>query len=133
VSHKEHQISFVAPCEFLCGLSGKIHEMTACSRLPGKVNILDKFISLEFEFYLSLYNMYFKILNVFMSRLAGVKLEKDAHGRVKKVTLDMKHHAHFLQDYLDALDAEQRIKNGAFISWDDAKVEIERHHQFKIG
>jgi len=67
-----------------------------------------------------------------MSRLAGVKFEKDAHGKVKKVTLDMKHHAQFIEDYLDALDAKQRMKTASFITWEDAKKEIETHHGFKI-
>ncbi len=44
----------------------------------------------------------------------------------------MKHHAQFIEDYLDAPDAKQRMKNGTFVPWEDAKKEIEKHHGFKL-
>ena len=45
---------------------------------------------------------------------------------------DMKYHTQFLEDYLDALEAKQRLKNGKFVAWDEAIKEIESHHGFKI-
>jgi len=63
-----------------------------------------------------------------MSKLAGVKFERDTRGRVKKVTLDMKRHSAFLEDYLDHLQIEEAKKDAEFIPWDDAVKELDKHH-----
>ncbi len=63
-----------------------------------------------------------------MGRLAGVKLEKDENGKVKKVTLDMKHHARFVEDYLDRLKIEAAKKNADYVEWDVVKAELNKKH-----
>jgi hypothetical protein len=63
-----------------------------------------------------------------MNRLAGIKFEKDTHGRVKKVILDMKYHAQFLEDYLDHLKIEQGKNNPDFVAWEDLKAELDKKH-----
>jgi hypothetical protein len=63
-----------------------------------------------------------------MSRLTGIKFEKDTAGRVRKVVLDMKYHAQFVQDYLDHLKIEEAKKNGEFVAWEDVKVQLDKKH-----
>ena len=63
-----------------------------------------------------------------MSKLAGVKLEKDTLGRIRKVTLDMKHHARFIEDYLDRLEIAAAKKNAVYVSWDAVKAELDKKH-----
>ena len=66
-----------------------------------------------------------------MSKLAGVKFERDTRGRVKKVTLDMKKHSAFLEDYLDHLKIEEAKKDAEFIPWDDAVKVLDKQHDKK--
>ena len=63
-----------------------------------------------------------------MSKLAGVKLEKDTLGRIRKVTLDMKYHAQFIEDYLDRLKIAEAKKNADFVAWEDVKTELDKKH-----
>ncbi len=63
-----------------------------------------------------------------MGKLAGVKLERDTLGRVKKVTLDMKYHAQFIKDYLDRLKIQDAQKDADFVAWDDVKTELDKKH-----
>ena len=63
-----------------------------------------------------------------MGKLAGVKLEKDTSGKIRKVTLDMKHHARFIEDYLDRLEIAAAKKNAVFVAWDDVKTELNKKH-----
>ena len=63
-----------------------------------------------------------------MQKLAGVSIETDTLGRVRKVTLDMKYHALFVQDYLDRLKIEEAKKSAEFISWDEVRVQLDKKH-----
>ena len=63
-----------------------------------------------------------------MGKLAGVKLEKDTSGRVKKVTLDMKYHALFIEDYLDRLKIAEAKKSADFVAWEDVRTELDKKH-----
>ncbi|MCD6010376.1 MAG: hypothetical protein K0Q79_238 [Flavipsychrobacter sp.] len=63
-----------------------------------------------------------------MNKLAGVKFEKDVHGKVKKVTLDMKYHATFVDDYLDHLRIEEAKKTADFVPWESIKKELDNKH-----
>ena len=63
-----------------------------------------------------------------MSKLAGVKLEKDVSGRIRKVTLDMKHHARFIEDYLDRLEIAAAKKNAVYVEWNEVKAELDKKH-----
>ncbi len=63
-----------------------------------------------------------------MSRIAGVKLEKDINGKIRKVTLDMKYHARFIEDYLDRLRIEEGKKNAEFVEWETVKAELDKKH-----
>jgi hypothetical protein len=65
---------------------------------------------------------------LFMSKMTGVKFEKDTLGRVRKVTLDMKYHAQFVEDYLDHLKIEEAKKNAVFVDWEDVKAQLDRKH-----
>ena len=66
-----------------------------------------------------------------MSKLAGVKFERDARGKVKKVILNMKEHSAFLKDYLDHLSIEEAKKDAEFIPWEEAVKELDKHHNYK--
>ena len=61
-----------------------------------------------------------------MGKLAGVKYEKDSMGRVKSVTLDMKYHSRFLEDYIDRLKIEQAKKDATFKDWEEIKTELDQ-------
>jgi len=63
-----------------------------------------------------------------MSKLAGVKFEKDSLGKIKKVILDMKHHAQFIEDYLDHLKIAAGKKDANFIPWENVKAELDKKH-----
>lgn len=63
-----------------------------------------------------------------MSKLAGVKLEKDTSGNIKKVTLDMKYHARFIEDYLDRLKIAAAKKDSDFVAWETVKAELDNKH-----
>ncbi len=70
-----------------------------------------------------------------MGKLAGIKLEKDALGRMTKVTLDMKFHAQFVKNYLDHLTIAKANKNATFVAWENLKAELDKKHksnQFKF-
>ena len=60
-----------------------------------------------------------------MGKLAGVKYEKDSTGRVKSVTLDMKYHSRFLEDYIDRLKIEEAKKDATFKDWEEIKTELD--------
>ena len=66
---------------------------------------------------------------IFMSKLAGIKFEKDLHGKVKKVILDMKYHAIFIEDYLDHLRIESAKKDADFVAWENVKAELDNKHE----
>jgi len=66
-----------------------------------------------------------------MSKLAGIKFEKDSKGRVKSVTFDLKRHAAFLEDYLDHLLIEDAKKDAEFIPWEEAVKELHKHHHLQ--
>jgi hypothetical protein len=66
-----------------------------------------------------------------MSRLVGVKFERDTKGMIKKVTPDMNKHAAFLEDYLDHLKIEEAKKDAAFIPWPEAVKELNKLHDTK--
>jgi hypothetical protein len=70
----------------------------------------------------------FFIFNLCMRKPAGVKFEKDTLGRVRKVTLDMKYHAVFVEDYLDHLKIEEAKKNPDFVAWEELKVQLDKKH-----
>jgi len=63
-----------------------------------------------------------------MDKLAGITFEKDPLGKIKKVTLDMKHHAQFIEDYLDHLKITAGKKDANFISWENVKAELDKKH-----
>ncbi len=63
-----------------------------------------------------------------MSKLAGVKIEKDTQGRTKRVTFDMKQHKIFLEDYLDHLEIVSAV-NEPTIPWEDAVKKLDKKHK----
>ncbi len=63
-----------------------------------------------------------------MGKLAGVKYEKDSRGRVKSVTLDMKYHSRFLEDYIDRLKIDEAKKDATFKDWEEIKTELDALH-----
>lgn len=63
-----------------------------------------------------------------MGKIAGVKLEKDTLGRVRKVTLDMKYHAAFVEDYLDRLKIKERQQDASFTDWEKIKSSLDKKH-----
>lgn len=64
-----------------------------------------------------------------MSKLTGIKFEKDLNGKVRKVTLDMKYHSQFIEDYIDHLKIEKAKKDADFIAWEDVKTELDKKHE----
>jgi len=62
-------------------------------------------------------------------RSRGIKFEKDLHGNVKKVPLDMKYHATFIEDYLDHLRIEEAKKGADFVTREGVKEELDKKHR----
>ena len=60
-----------------------------------------------------------------MSKLAGIKFEKNVKGEVKKVIIDMKGHATFTENYLDHLRIEE-AKKDAHLRAHGYEISIER-------
>ena len=56
-----------------------------------------------------------------MQKLAGVKIEKDSHGKARKITFDLKVHGDALEDYIDNLIIDSR-KDEETIPWEEVKV-----------
>ena len=65
-----------------------------------------------------------------MARIAGVTIKKSATGKPTHVTLSIKQHGKFLEDYLDHLDIASR-KNEETIPWEVAKKKLDKKHGFK--
>lgn len=63
-----------------------------------------------------------------MSKLAGIKFEKNVKGEVKKVIMDMKRHAAFIENYLDHLRIEEAKKSAEFVDWDIVRDELDKKH-----
>jgi len=62
-----------------------------------------------------------------MSKLAGVKIERDASGKARKVVFDLKQHRQFVEDYLDHL-AILAAKDEPSFLWEDAVKELDKKH-----
>jgi hypothetical protein len=67
-----------------------------------------------------------------MEKIAGIKMERDGHGKLRKVTFDMKYHAQFVEDYLDNLLIESR-KNGKFSPIEEVKARLDKKFNVKTA
>ena len=67
-----------------------------------------------------------------MSKLAGIKFEKNVKGEVKKVIIDMKGHATFTENYLDHLRIEEAKKDAEFVDWETVKAELNKKHGINL-
>ncbi len=56
-----------------------------------------------------------------MQKISGVKIEKDSHGRARKITFDLKVHGDALEDYIDNLIIDSRL-NEETIPWEEVKA-----------
>ena len=65
-----------------------------------------------------------------MTRIAGVKMIRNATGKVTHVTLSVRHHREYLEDMLDGLEMA-KARKGKFVPWEDAKKRIEK--KFELG
>jgi len=63
-----------------------------------------------------------------MSKFVGVTIEKDTRGNATRVIFDVKYHKEFIEDYLDGLEAKERMKNAEYVSWDEVKTEMDKKH-----
>lgn len=66
-----------------------------------------------------------------MTKLAGVTIERDAKGKAKAISFNIKKHSELLEDILDGLEAKQRIKDADFVPWEAVKAELDKHHGIK--
>jgi len=64
-----------------------------------------------------------------MEKIAGIEMERDSHGKLKKVTFDMKYHAQVIEDYLDNLLIASR-ENGEFSPLSEVKARLDK--KFKL-
>ncbi len=65
-----------------------------------------------------------------MPRIAGVKTETTATGKIKSVTIDMKRWGHLMEDVLDAI-AVERSRNEESTPWEIIKKKLDKKHGIK--
>ncbi len=65
-----------------------------------------------------------------MARIAGLKVIKNASGKVTHVTLSKKHFNHIVEDLLDSAEME-KARKGDTIPWEEAKKSINKKFRFK--
>ncbi|MGB3617829.1 MAG: hypothetical protein WBA12_06895 [Catalinimonas sp.] len=58
----------------------------------------------------------------------GVKIERDARGQLRRVTIDVKKHPRMVEDFLDNLVADEAIEEDDFVPWEDVRDKLEKKH-----
>lgn len=65
-----------------------------------------------------------------MTRIAGIKMETTAKGKIKSVTVDMKRWGHLMENFLDQI-AIERARTEESIPWEEVKGRLDKKHGIK--
>ena len=66
-----------------------------------------------------------------MPRIAGLKTETFATGKIKSVTVDMKRWGHLMEDVLDRIALERAHKSNDFTPWEIVQKKLDKKHGIK--